>query len=174
MRLTTLCAALLLALPLCAAEAPAPAPPCTDVTGFDRLDFWVGEWDVYAGSQLVGHNVIRKILDGCAVEERWTGARGGVGRSLFYRLPDGTWKQVWVTPHATRPGGVKEKTLVEELEGGGLRFQGEVDLPDGGSYLDRTTLTPLSAGRVGQVIEVSRDEGKTWQATFDAIYLPAE
>jgi hypothetical protein len=36
--------------------------------------------------------------------------------------------------------------------------------------LDRTTLTPLSDGRVRQVIEISRDHGTTWQTGFDAYY----
>jgi hypothetical protein len=51
-----------------------------------------------------------------------------------------------------------------------VRFQGEIPKPDGTSYLDRTTLSPLSGNRVRQVIEISRDGGKTWQVTFDAEY----
>jgi hypothetical protein len=38
--------------------------------------------------------------------------------------------------------------------------------------LDRTTLTPLGNGRVRQVIETSRDGGKTWRVGFDAVYVP--
>jgi hypothetical protein len=59
---------------------------------------------------------------------------------------------------------------VEEFKDGGVRFQGEISKPDGTSYLDRTTLTPLTGDRVRQVIEISRDGGKTWQVTFDAEY----
>jgi len=70
-------------------------------------------------------------------------------------------------------GGVKEKTLVEVLEGGGVRFQGRIPLKGGGSYLDRTTLTPDAEGHVRQVIEVSTDGGSTWRTTFDALYVPA-
>ncbi len=65
---------------------------------------------------------------------------------------------------------MKEKREVERQANGALRFQGEIPLPDGGSYLDRTTLTPLEGERVRQVIEVSRDGGTTWRVTFDAIY----
>jgi hypothetical protein len=43
---------------------------------------------------------------------------------------------------------------------------------DGTSHLDRTTLVPLSGGRVRQTIEISRDAGKTWEVTFDAEYRP--
>jgi hypothetical protein len=67
-------------------------------------------------------------------------------------------------------GPIKEKLLVEEMIGGGIRFQGEILHLDGKSHLDRTTLTPLPGGRVHQVIEVSRDAGKTWEAVYDAEY----
>lgn len=36
--------------------------------------------------------------------------------------------------------------------------------------LDRTTLTPLPGGGLRQVIEISTDQGATWQTTFVAEY----
>lgn len=153
------------------AAGAATTMTCEGVDGFDALDFWVGEWDVRVGDQQVGTNRISKILDGCAIVEEWTDGRGGQGRSLFYHIPaTGQWKQVWVTANATRPGGVKEKTLVERMADGSLRFLGEIPLPDGGSYADRTTLTPLDGDRVRQVIETSADGGQTWRVGFDAVY----
>ena len=161
------------------AAAPVPAvaeqepATCSTTAGFQRLDFWLGHWDVYVGDRKVGENHIEKILEGCAITEHWQGSGGGGGRSLFYYLPaSDTWKQVWVTGQATRPGGVKEKTLVEEMAGGGVRFQGEIVLSSGRTYLDRTTLTPQDGGRVKQVVEVSRDGGTSWKTTFDAVYIP--
>jgi hypothetical protein len=157
--------------PVAGAAEPEPAT-CATTAGFQRLDFWLGHWDVYVGDRKVGENHIEKILEGCAVTEHWQGSGGGGGRSLFYYLPaSDTWKQVWVTGQATRPGGVKEKTLVEEMAGGGVRFQGEIILNSGRTYLDRTTLTPQEGGRVKQVVEVSRDGGSTWKTTFDAVYI---
>ncbi len=145
--------------------------PCADREGFQRLDFWVGEWVVLVGDRRVGENRIEKILDGCAIMEHWTDAGGGQGKSLFFYNPTtDRWKQVWVTQDATRPGGLKEKELVETLENGAVRFQGEIHLPGGGMYLDRTTLTPNPDGTVRQVIEVSRDGGTSWEVTFDARY----
>lgn len=144
--------------------------PCAATPGFDQLDFWLGEWDVFVGNQQVGTNRIAKILDGCAVIEEWRSARGGEGRSLFYHLPwSGEWKQVWVTDVATRTGGVKEKTLVETPGDGAVRFQGRIPDAAGHPWYDRTTLTPLPDGTVRQVIEVSQD-GETWETTFDAVY----
>jgi hypothetical protein len=154
-----------------AIEDDEPAT-CATTPGFQRLDFWVGDWDVYVGDRVVGQNHIQKILEGCAIVEDWQGNGGGGGKSLFYYLPaTGTWKQVWITGQATSPGGVKEKVLIEEEPDGWVRFQGEIVLKSGRTYLDRTTLTPLADGRVNQVIEVSRDGGETWKVTFDSIYV---
>ncbi len=80
----------------------------------------------------------------------------------------------WVGEWAANPGGVKEKTLVEQTEGNGVRFQGTISRPDGSRYLDRTTLTPNADGSVRQLIEVSTDDGESWSPTFDAFYRRRE
>jgi hypothetical protein len=161
----------LLALVPSTGSAQQPAVGCADQPGFDALDFWVGDWTVYIGELQVGTDRVEKILDGCAVAEHWTSATGGRGQSLFYyQRATGEWRQVWVTTGATQPGGVKEKRLAERLDDGSVRFVGEIPVAGGGSYLDRTTLTPLEGGRVRQLIEISTDDGRTWQATFDAVY----
>lgn len=154
-------------------SAQTPPPRCDDVEAYHRLDFWVGSWEVRVGDRKVGDNRIEKILDGCALMEHWVSASGGEGRSLFYHVPaTGEWKQVWVTARATRPGGLKEKTLVAGFGGPGVRFQGRIPLPEGEYVLDRTTLTPMEGGRVRQVIETSSDGGETWSEGFDAVYVP--
>jgi hypothetical protein len=147
-------------------------PPCSDNPGFAQLDFWVGEWTVWSEGQQVGTNVIRKVQSGCAIEEHWTDVEGGTGQSLFYYLPvQDEWRQVWVTPAATVPGGLKEKHQVEAPEDS-VRFQGTIQRPGDDPYLDRTTLTALEGGVVRQHIEVSLDGGANWQTTFDAEYRP--
>jgi hypothetical protein len=75
-----------------------------------------------------------------------------------------------VTDDAGQVGGTKEKHLIARLPDGGVRFQGELPLPDGRLVLDRTTLTPIRPGEVRQLIETSRDGGTTWRAGFDARY----
>jgi hypothetical protein len=144
---------------------------CRTDSTYAALDFWLGQWDVYVGDQLVGTNRITRVLQGCAVLEEWRDSEGGEGRSLFYVEPGtGRWKQVWITDDARRVGGTKEKHLVARLPDGGIRFQGELPLPDGRLVLDRTTLTPTGPGEVRQLIETSRDGGTTWHAGFDARY----
>lgn len=160
-----------LAATLLFASSLHAAPSCSGEPGFDRLDFWLGDWVVFVGEQRVGTNRIEKILSGCAIMEHWTDIEGGQGKSLFFYVPaTDTWKQVWVTETATSPGGVKEKTLIERLPDGGVRFRGTIPLADGRGYLDQTTLTPLPDGSVRQHIEISRD-GQSWETTFDARYV---
>jgi hypothetical protein len=148
-----------------------PTPhPCESDPAYHKLDFWVGTWDVYDNHDgtLNGTDVVEKIVGGCAIVENWREADGsGEGKSLFYyQRARKQWKQVWVTD----AGPIKEKLLVEETKDGGVRFQGEIPHPDGKSHLDRTTLTPLPDSRVHQVIEISRNAGKTWEIVFDAEY----
>jgi hypothetical protein len=146
-------------------------PPCEQDEAYRKLDFWVGNWDVYDnrdGSK-DGTDLVEKILDGCVLVENWhdLSPDGADGKSLFYyQKATQQWKQVWVTA----VGPIKEKKLIEEFKDGGVRFQGEIPHPNGGSHLDRTTLTPLDADRVRQMIEISRDNGKTWEVVFHAEY----
>ena len=150
-----------------AVSAQNPAAGCHD-SAYSRLDFWVGRWDVYVNGKLDGTDVVEKILKDCAVVENWREAdSSGEGKSLFYYLAaTKSWKQVWVTD----AGPLKEKKLITEFPDGGIRFQGEIPHADGTTHLDRTTLTPVSGGKVRQVIEISRDAGKTWEVVYDAEY----
>jgi hypothetical protein len=152
-------------------QATPPAPvPCDQNPTYHKLDFWLGEWDVFdiKSGQKDGTNRIEKILKGCAIIENWTeAADGSEGKSLFYlQRATGQWKQVWVEDS----GGMKEKSIQDSYAGEGVRFQGEILHKSGGSHLDRTTLIPMSGGRVRQTIEISRDAGKTWEMVYDAEY----
>ena len=92
---------LLLSLGLPVSAAAQQGGGCAADSTYSALDFWLGEWDVLVGDQIVGTNRITRVLKGCAVLEEWRDAMGGEGRSLFYVEP-GThrWKQVWVTDDA--------------------------------------------------------------------------
>jgi hypothetical protein len=150
-----------------AAEKPCASPE------YKALDFWVGEWEVVSPTgERQGSNLIEKVLDGCAILEHWRDVKGAEGKSFFYyHQLNRAWKQVWVT----NQGATKEKMLMSDFAGPGVRFQGELPRKDGkGTYLDRTTITPLEGGRVRQRIEISLDQGKTWDVRFawEGIYVP--
>lgn len=166
------CWLLILAPLLSVAQDDLP-PACNDSDLYHQLDFWVGEWNVYVGDNLVGRNLIEKTLDGCAIFEHWSAIGGGDGKSLFFVDYEGHWAQIWVSQWAMTPGGVKEKVMVNDPPEGSVRFQGVIRHPDAGAWLDRTTLTPLEDGAVRQLIEISEDNGESWNPTFDAIYRRA-
>ncbi len=148
-----------------AASLPAAAPVATGT--HHELDFWLGDWEVFADGRLDGTDRVERVLAGAAIVENWHDSDGHEGKSWFYfYVPENRWKQVWVTDG----GFVKEKTLVGILPEGGIRFRGEIPLRGGRKIIDQTTLTPLADGTVHQVIEQSEDGGKTWKVGYDAIY----
>jgi hypothetical protein len=155
-----------------ASQSPSTgAPvPCEKNPAYHKLDFWVGQWDVFdlKSGEKDGTNRIEKILKECTLIENWTEASdGSEGKSLFYYQPSkNQWKQVWVTD----AGPMKEKALDKSYSGDGVRFAGEIPHRDGTSHWDRTTLVPLPNHRVRQTIEISRDAGKTWEIVYDAEY----
>lgn len=50
------------------AQNIAKVSPCLTDSNYNRLDFWVGEWDVYRNDTLlVGQNILEKRLDDCVL-----------------------------------------------------------------------------------------------------------
>jgi hypothetical protein len=167
---STLAAAILLA-------STSAAAGCGDEPRLRALDFWIGRWTVSWYGEFVGHNVIEKALDGCAVTERWLDFRGRAAFSLFwYDRNEDRWKQVFLTDRALEVGATKEKaesTLLTTPHR--VRFQGSYPGRENGTIIDdRTTLTLEAPGRVRQLIEISTDGGKTWHTTFNGVYRPAD
>jgi uncharacterized protein (TIGR02246 family) len=148
----------------CASE---PAPPCT-AAEHRQFDFWLGDWDVYVGDELVGTNRIETILDGCALRESWVGSSGMRGTSLnAYSARDGRWHQSWIDSN----GLLLE--LSGRLEEGRMALAGRVPRPDGeGEALHRIAWEPRADGTVRQHWQVSRDAGASWSDIFDGVYRP--
>lgn len=145
----------------------APARSCETDARYRQFDFWIGSWRVVdADGHEMGTNRIEKLLNGCVLQENWSGARGGSGKSFNYYDPEaGEWRQLWVNAsggHITYEGG---------FSNGAMRFRGTMVAPDGTATPSRMTFTPLPDGRVRQVIEGSRDGGKTWRKGFEGFYV---
>jgi hypothetical protein len=138
-----------------------------------QFDFWVGKWDVYpTGKQtLVAHSLIERLYQGCAIRENWMPLKGGGGGSLSSWAPaDKAWKQTWVDSSGARvdfKGGLHGQAMV--LEG---FWPGSA--PGGKDGLVRMTYTPGPDKSVRQQGQVSTDQGKTWQPSFDFTYRPAK
>jgi hypothetical protein len=129
------------------------------------FDFWVGEWDVFDPSgKRVGGNVITSVERGFVIQENWTDAGGGTGRSLNFVDPsDGRWNQVWVddSGRVTRYSGGWNGTSMA-LEGTRVDARGKPSPT-------RCTFTPAADGSVRQVIEDAGADG-AFQVTFDGTY----
>jgi hypothetical protein len=82
--------------------APAPAAttsPCTEDSGYQRLAFWVGDWDVFdsTGARYATQRV-HTVIDECAITADWTSGGGNKGLGLFaFDLKTRQWKQVYVS-----------------------------------------------------------------------------
>ena len=154
-----------------AALAAANAQPCRASEVSRNLDFWVGDWDVYVGRDLAGRDTVQRLMNGCAVTERWRDAQGGEGMSLFaFDARKDLWTQTWVTDDSSLPGGIKFK-LLRAHSPSSTTFQGEIEGKTGAVFYDRTILTALPGGRVHQEIQISRN-GIDWRTGFDAVYVP--
>src|SRR5918995_5108174 len=78
--------------------APTAAPKACAAPEHRQFDFWIGEWEVTTPNGApAGRNRIESILDGCALRESWTGAKGGSGNSYnAYDRQTRRWHQTWV------------------------------------------------------------------------------
>jgi hypothetical protein len=147
-------------------QSQAPGPkPCADPE-YRQFDFWIGEWTVeQPDGKVAGSNRIERVAGDCGLQETWTSATGGSGRSLnTYSPQDGKWHQVWLGSgglwmHLT--GSLRDRSMV--LEGQTVGREKEV-------IRQRVTWTPQADGRVRQLWEQSKDDGKTWTVAFDGMY----
>ena len=149
-------AILTLALGAAPARAQQPRLGCPDAARH-QFDFWIGDWNVVTpDGRVAGHSRITPIASGCGIEEMWTAAGGGTGRSLNTFDPaDGKWHQFWVGA-----GGA-----VLHLAG---TFSGNtLTLTDA---TNRLRFTNNADGSIRQLWEITKDAGKTWQTTFDGKY----
>jgi hypothetical protein len=135
-----------------------------------QFDFWLGAWDVFGGTTLVGTNEVRSRIDGCVVEENWTSAFNGHGRSLnAYDAATGTWSQMWVSS-----GGCPFGVILLEggFAGGSMTMQGSRTQPDSffvappcvppppivvATHSDLIRWTPLDGGSVLQQFASAND-----------------
>ena len=155
----------LIALLLFAAAPPArAAAPCADPKARD-FDFWIGDWAVYQGDQLAGHNTIRPILDGCVLQESWRGQAGGAGTSLnFYDPRRGAWRQLWVW----RAGTTLE--LEGELRDGRMVLEGDSLDRQGKPVRNRISWSVNEDGSVRQLWQVAAGAAGEWRTIFDGEY----
>ena len=150
-----------------AGSAAAEQPPSCDSQEYRQFDFWLGTWEVVTPEgDLAGNNTIQRILNGCALEENWRGAKGSIGRSInMYFARDGQWHQTWVDGAGGRldlAGGLDDS--------GRMVLTGVMPGPEGGEILHEISWQDLGDETVKQHWRISKDDGKEWQDAFVGIY----
>jgi hypothetical protein len=139
--------------------------PCTSAE-YRQFDFWIGDWDVrLPDGKQAGTNRIRRILNGCVIQETWSGAAGSSGTSYnIYDRMRRKWHQTWVDDQ----GSLLQ--LDGESTNGRMTLSGETVDSSGVKLLQRITWERTGPAKVRQLWESSRDAGKTWVLIFDGRY----
>ncbi len=149
-----------------------PAPNPCNAAEQKQLDFWVGEWDLtWPGTKTgeTGHgtNSIRRILDGCVVQETFSGEDSmplrGTSVSLF-DAASGKWKQTWVDNQGAYIA------LTGGIQNGSMMLQRESLLPNGSKSLQRMVWRNVTANELDWSWESSSDGGKTWKVQWPIHY----
>jgi Protein of unknown function (DUF1579) len=152
-------------------QAPAPANPCT-VPQQQQLSFWVGEWDLswpgnQAGETQHGSNSVHRVLDGCVVEENFSGGADSPLRGKSVSLFDtnaGKWKQTWVDNQGSY------LDFAGEFKDGQMTLSREVARPEGTKGLQRMVYKNIQPDEFDWSWEGSKDGGKTWQVVWPVHY----
>lgn len=139
--------------------------PCKASPEFRQFDFWIGEWDAKNPQGLtVGSSSIQLILGSCVIFENWSTPVSSGKSFNIYDSVTKKWHQNWVDDKGTYTnyiGGLVDGKMVYVAE----------TVKNGKKSLAKMTFSKLANGDVRQFGESSTDEGKTWTATFDFIYV---
>lgn len=149
----------------------AQPKPCSEPEQ-KQLEFWVGEWDLSwpghnPGETAHGTNSIKRILEGCVVEEDFSGgdAMHLRGRSVsLFDTRTGKWKQTWVD----NEGGYLD--FAGEFQDGQMILSREATHPDGSKTLQRMVFKNITHDQFDWSWEASTDGGKTWAVAWPIHY----
>lgn len=164
----------LLAVAAFAQQTPATAPlpkPC-DAPEQKQLNFWVGEWNATwpgpkQGEIQKGSNSIKRVLDGCIVEENFDGSEAIQlrGHSVSVFDPRSSmWKQTWVD----NTGSYLD--FVGEYKDGEMTLWREFTKKDGSQIKQRMVFKNIKPDSFDWSWENSIDGGKTWKVQWPIHY----
>jgi hypothetical protein len=149
----------------------AQPKPCSEPEQ-KQLEFWVGEWDLTwpgnnPGETAHGTNSVHRILDGCIVQENFSGGDAmhlrGQSVSIF-DIRGGKWKQTWVD----NEGGYLD--FVGDFKDGQVVLSRDAPRPDGPKSLQRMVFKNIEHDQFDWSWEGSKDGGKTWTVVWPIHY----
>jgi hypothetical protein len=140
--------------------------PCSANSESRQLDFWLGSWTVtYPGMPGSAASEVSLDLDQCLLLESWDGGKGHSGKNMFaYSSDDKSWHGMF----ADNQGRVH--VFEGKVAQGSAEFTGPSRGPDGLTVLNKIRVVRVSANKVKQSWEKSRDNGITWTMEFSGAY----
>ena len=119
-----------LAVVFCALLGWGPASASCVGLPYDEFDFWLGAWHDPA-APAAEHYTVRRVADGCAIEEVLTGADGQIqGIAVSgWDSERNQWRQLWadkdriVTVYLGGPAANGTFVLTSEPKGDGKRWR---------------------------------------------------
>ena len=141
--------------------------PCASPAA-KQFDFWIGEWDLTwidkNGQTQTGENIISKILNGCVIEENFTGGNF-IGKSVsVYNTNKKQWQQTWVD----NSGGYLDFT--GSFENNQMILSRQFTNKDGKVIKQRMVFYNIFKNELDWNWEKSTDSGKTWQLEWKIHY----
>jgi tetratricopeptide (TPR) repeat protein len=148
-----------------AATARKNQHPCAASAEYRQFDYWLGEWDVEIGGQKAARSSIQLIVDDCVIFENYAMLNGSYSGKSFSMWAAASKK--WEQRYVDSGGAFHEWSGA--MDGDTMRFFWTHDR-GAQKVLSRMSYLKEGPDRVRQVIEDSRDDGKTWIKTFDGLY----
>lgn len=149
-------------------SAQADSAACACCTPFhQQFDFWLGDWTVIdTAGKYQGKNSIKKLENGCVLQENWTGAGTGTGTSYnYFDANDSTWNQVWIDNQG------KALVLKGELIEGVMLMKSVLQPGEKvEQYYNQVSWTPNADGTVTQRWDVLNTDGIILSTLFLGIY----
>jgi hypothetical protein len=146
--------------------AQATAESCSG-SEHKQFDFWLGEWDLRWGDDGArGTNVITRILDNCIIHEHFNGGDSMPLRGMSYSAYDpetGKWRQTWVDNNGTYldfTGGMTDGKMILERS---FTRAGKI-------LQQRMIFRDIRTDSLVWDWQLSEDNGKTWQTTWQIHY----
>lgn len=142
--------------------------PCRYDPEYRQFDFWLGEWDVLnPQGQKFARSSIQSIIEDCVIFENYDQGNGMyVGKSFSaYDATTHHWTQRWID------GTGRVTDYVADFVDGEMRFRTETVSPAGVKTLVKMTFQKQGPDKVRQFLENSTDGGKTWNVTYDGVYV---
>jgi ketosteroid isomerase-like protein len=149
---------------------PTETQPGCSGSDYRQFDFWVGDWDVFdvSGEARVAGVHVDRVLDGCALRERYQDNNGMQGESLsIYDASRGLWHQSWFTNRG------RYLSIDGKLDSGAMILAGSYKSADGVDTLVRGTWKP-AGNDVRETAVTSTDHGKSWKPWFDLMFRPRD